>query len=86
MLKERKVRKWFRIEGRIAGERVRLALRTQNRENARSTIGEIERALAEGAGSALWPKLRSVLPEKSFDRLAAIVGYVVGQPAPAPLW
>jgi hypothetical protein len=76
MLKERKVGKWFRIEGRIMGERVRLALRTQNRENARNTINEIERTLAEGAASPLWPKLRSVLPEKSFERLAATVGYI----------
>lgn len=86
MLKERKVGKWFRIEGRVAGERVRLALRSQNRDNARSTIAEIERALADGAGSALWPKLRSLLPEKSFERLAPIVGYVESQPTPSPSW
>jgi integrase len=86
MLKERKVGKWFRIEGRIMGERVRLALRTQNRENARNTINEIERTLAEGAASPLWPKLRSVLPEKSFERLAATVGYIEPKPAPSPSW
>lgn len=86
MLKERKVGKWFRIEGRIAGERLRLALRSQNRETARRTIGEIERALANGSASDLWPKLRCVLPEKSFGRLAAVVGYVEQQPVPFPSW
>ena len=75
MLKERKIGKWFRIEGRVRGQRVRLALRTAKRENAHATIGEVERALAEGVGSSSWPKLRTVLPKHSFDRLAAIAGY-----------
>jgi integrase len=58
-------------------------LRTQNRENARTTAGEIERGLAEGAASDLWTKLRRVLPEKSFQRMAAIVGHVKSQPNPS---
>ncbi|HLW81654.1 MAG TPA: site-specific integrase [Candidatus Acidoferrales bacterium] len=86
MLTERKRGKWFYIEGRIVGERVRLALRTQNRDNARSTISEIERALAAGAESELWPKLKAVLPEKSFESLAAIAGYAERLSIPAPSW
>jgi len=86
MLKERKIGKWFRIEGRIAGERVRLTLGTCNRDNARATVADVERALAEGNGSALWLKLRSVLPESSFTRLAAVAGYAGRAPTPAPSW
>ena len=86
MLRERKIGGWFQVEGRIAGQRVRLALRTQSRENARSTVGEVERALAGGANSELWPKLRAVLPEKSFEFLAAIVGYRERPQTAAPSW
>src|SRR5215469_11460290 len=86
MLKERKVGRWLQLEGRIAGERIRLALRTQNRENARNTLREIECALAEGASSVFWPKLRSVLPEKTFERIAAIAGYHETPLAPTPRW
>ena len=67
MLKERKVGGWFQVEGRIAGKRVRLALRTQSRENARNTTREIESAFAEGTSSDYWPKLKSVLPKKTFE-------------------
>src|SRR5579859_2005891 len=83
MLKERKIDGWFHVEGRIAGARMRLPLRTRSRENARNTIGEIERALAQGGSSVLWPKLRAVVPNKTFERLAATVGYVEQAPAPA---
>lgn len=86
MLTERKRGKWFYIEGRIAGQRVRLAMRTQNRDNARSTISEAERALAAGAESSLWPKLQAVLPRKSFEILAAIAGYQERPSVPAPSW
>jgi integrase len=86
MLKERKIGKWFQLEGRIAGERIRLALRTQNRENVRNTIREIEGALAGANGSALWSKLRSVLPERAFERLAAIAGYQECAVPLAPKW
>lgn len=84
MLKERKVDGWFQIEGRVAGMRLRLALRTRNRDNARNTVSEIERALADGPSSHLWPKLRALLPAKTFERLAAIAGYVEQPVAPAP--
>jgi len=83
MLKERKIDGWFHVEGRIAGARMRLPLRTRSRENARNTIGEIERALAQGGSSVLWPKLRAVIPNKTFERLAATVGYVEQAPVPA---
>jgi len=86
MLKERKVDGWYQIEGRVAGERVRLALRTQNRDNARSTISEVERALAGGPESLFWTKLKNVLPEKSFERLAGIAGYAERPSIPIPSW
>ncbi|MGH9780306.1 MAG: tyrosine-type recombinase/integrase [Candidatus Acidiferrales bacterium] len=86
MLTERKRARWFYIEGRIAGARLRLTLRTQNRENARTTVGEVERALASGPDSDLWPKLRDVLPKKSFKCLAEIVGYEERPSVPAPSW
>src|SRR6185437_9074183 len=86
MLSERKRGKWFYIEGRIAGERIRLAIRTQNRENARATISEVERALAGGPQSSLWPKLQAVLPRKSFDYLARISGYEERPSIPLPSW
>jgi hypothetical protein len=86
MLKGRKIDGWFQLEGRVAGERVRLALRTRNKEKAHTTAGEIERALADGPDSKLWPKLRGILPRKSFERLAAFVGYQERSPVPAPSW
>jgi integrase len=86
MLKERKVGGWFQVEGRIAGKRVRLALRTQSRENARNTTREIESAFAEGTSSDYWPKLKSVLPKKTFERVATIAGYQETPLAPAPTW
>lgn len=86
MLKERKIDGWFYVEGRVSGERVRLALRTRNRENARATVADIERILIEGADSPFWVKLRSVLPEKSFARIASVVGFVERPLIPAPSW
>ena len=86
MLTERKRGRWFYVEGRIAGERVRLALRTQSRENARNTIDEVKRGLTGGADADLWPKLKAVLPEKTFECLAAIVGYKERSPASVPSW
>lgn len=86
MLKERKVDGRFRIEGRIIGERVRLALDTTSRDRARSTVHEVEQVIADSSNSALWAKLRIVLPENTFARLASILGYVERPPVSAPLW
>ncbi|HVB86151.1 MAG TPA: tyrosine-type recombinase/integrase [Candidatus Dormibacteraeota bacterium] len=86
MLCERKRGAKFHVEGRIAGERVRLALGTANRENARATVRDIERAVSAGANSSLWPKLKTILPPKSFDWLAAKVGYQETAPVSVPSW
>ena len=75
MLKEKENRQVVSHRGAACEATRRLALRTANRENAHATIGEVERALAEGVGSSSWPKLRTVLPKNSFDRLAAIADY-----------
>jgi integrase len=61
-------------------------LRTQSRDNARSTIAEIDRALREKSNPAIWAKLKSVLPEKSFQCLAAIAEYVDAPAPPSPSW
>src|SRR5205807_10603038 len=86
MLKERKVGPWYQIEGRVAGNRIRLALRTKNEENAHKTVREIESALERGPDSGLWPRLRDVLPKKTFESLAAIAGYREQPLAPEPTW
>lgn len=86
MLTPRKIGKWYQIEGRIAGERIRLTLRTASRERAQSTITEIERAVSEGSDSPLWPRLRAILPEKTFERLAAIGGYAERPPVLSTSW
>lgn len=86
MLCERKRGTKFQVEGRIAGERVRLALGTANRENARATVREIEHAISYGSSSGLWPKLRTVLPQKTFEWLAEKVGYRESVPVAATSW
>lgn len=86
MLRERKVGKRFRIEGSIGPQRIRLALGTQNRENAHYIVGQIEQAVGGGAESKLWPALRRLVPENTFEKLAAIVDYQEQPKAPAPSW
>jgi integrase len=76
MLKKRKRDGWYHIEGRISGTRLRLALRTKNGDRADDTIREVENALAKGPESDLWKSLKGTLPENSFAKLAAIVGYI----------
>lgn len=89
--------KTFRLEGR-AGERVhrregerkriRLSLGTKNGDAAQLLYGRIERALAEGPASLLWPELRGVLPADTFEKLAAIAGRDLeeNRSAPNPTW
>lgn len=81
------------LEGRIgekrpgrARERLRLSLGTRNRHNAALTIGMVERALSQGPDSGCWPELRRILPERSFKKLAAIVGYGERQNPTPPTW
>ena len=76
MLKTQKRGNAYRVVGTVRGERLRLAMGTRNGQAALMVTSKIERALAEGATSELWPELSTLLPETSFKKLAAIVGYV----------
>ncbi len=80
--------KVFRLEGRAGErgrrgggerERIRLSLGTMNGDAAQLLHSRIERALAEGAASALWRELRNVLPTDTFEKLAAIAGHEADQ-------
>jgi integrase len=93
----RKRGKTYRLEGRHGErlrrgtgerERLRLALGTMNGEAAQKLHGRIERALADGPSSLLWPELRGVLPLETFNKLAAIAGYdgEKAQEAPRYSW
>jgi len=83
-LRVKKRRKSYQLEGR-AGERVRrgsgererlrLSLGTNNGDAAQILLGKIERAMALGPESPLWPELHSVLPAETFAKLAALVGH-----------
>lgn len=89
--------KIYRLEGR-AGERVgrdsgerqrvRLSLGTMNGDAAQLLHSRIERAIAEGPGSPLWPELRGVLPADTFEKLAAIGHHVPheGPSVPKHTW
>lgn len=85
----------WRIVGRYGGrarrgsgerERLRLSLGTRNQGAASTTFNKIERALAEGSHSPLWPELRAVLPPKTFAKLAAIVGLKVDSAPAQSTW
>jgi integrase len=87
--------KIYRLEGRAgqrarrnAGERerLRLSLGTANSDAAQLLHSKIERALAEGPASLLWQDLRSVLPLATFEKLAALCGYVPQAKAPQHTW
>lgn len=76
--------KTYRLEGRHGEqarrgsgerERLRLSLGTMNSDAAQILHSKIERALAEGPDSLLWPKLRSLLPPDTFKKLASIGGH-----------
>ncbi len=85
--------KTYRLEGRHgerarrgsgARERLRLSLGTMNSDAAQKYLGRIERALADGPDSSLWPELRTVLPPETFQKLASIVGHDPDKAAPPP--
>jgi len=76
--------KRYRAIGTIAGRFLRLSLGTANSGAASTTVGRIERAIAEGATSSLWPELKIALPSKTFEVLAGIANY--REEAPAKVW
>jgi len=80
---------FYRLEGRIRGQRVRLSLRTKSRDHATSIRKRVEEVLAEGNESKAWEQLSNVLPRPAFQKLASLTGYI--EPGPqvkpeAPTW
>jgi integrase len=55
-----------------------------NGDAAQLLQSRIERAMAEGPGSQLWPELRGVLPADTFEKLAAIGHYVPDEAPSVP--
>ena len=86
MLTIRKRGRVFWCDGVIKGCRVRKALGTRNHDAAQRTIGKIDRALAEGADSSLWPELEQFLPEATFRTFADLVGYKKPVIVPERTW
>jgi integrase len=76
--------KRYRAIGTIAGRFLRLSLGTGNSSAASTTVNRMERAIAEGASSSLWPELKRALPLKTFEVLASIANY--REEAPAKVW
>lgn len=85
MLHARKRGRVYQLEGRIAGRRLRLSLGTAHHDAALVLCNKMERALAEGKESKLWPELSAILPPATFGSLAALVGYEDKRQQP-PTW
>jgi integrase len=66
----------YRIVGYLDRGPVRHSLGTEEKSVAIRRLGKIERAIAEGPTSSLWPELHDSLPLKTFKFLATRVGYV----------
>jgi len=86
MLTIRKRGRVFWSDGLVQGVRVRRALGTRNHDAALRIASKIDRALAEGADSSLWPDLKRFLPEASFRAFADLVGYIEPILKPEPTW
>lgn len=78
--------KRYRVIGTIAGRFLRFSLGTANTSAASTTVGRIERAIAEGPASSLWPELNRALPHKTFEVLAGIANYREEPPAKVWTW
>jgi len=74
------------VHGTVSGRFFRLPLGTANFGAASTVVNRIERALAEGAHSSLWPELKRVLPPRTFEMLAAIANYQEEAPAKVATW
>jgi hypothetical protein len=72
-LKLREGRYW--THGTVAGRFLRLPLGTANKDAASTAVNRIERALAQGEVSSLWPELKRSLPPRTFAALASIANY-----------
>src|ERR1700758_5287984 len=76
--------KRYRAVGTIAGRFLRLSLGTANNSAVSTAVGRIERAIAEGRTSSLWPELKRALPPATFEVFAGIANY--REEAPAKIW
>jgi integrase len=74
------------IHGTFARRFFRLPLGTANVAVASMTVNRIERALAEGATSSLWPELKRMLPARTFEQLAQFAHYQEEVPAKIAIW
>jgi integrase len=86
MLTIRKRGRVFWSDGLVQGIRIRRPLGTRNHDAAHRIIGKIERALAEGTESDLWPELQRFLPEQTFRVYAEVAGYKEPVVKPEPTW
>lgn len=66
----------YSVIGRWNGERIRLALGTDQKNVALRRIAKIENAVADGPTSSLWPELNDAIPPATFKYFADRVGYV----------
>jgi integrase len=63
------------VHGTVAGHFLRLPLGTSNKDAASTAVNRVERALAQGETSLLWPELKSILPLRTFAAFARIANY-----------
>jgi len=76
----------FWSDGIVQGVRIRRPLGTRNHDAAHRIVSKIERALAEGTDSNLWPELKQFLPEPTFRVFANVAGYKEPVVKPEPTW
>jgi integrase len=76
----------FWSDGIVQGVRIRRPLGTRNSDVAHRIVGKVERALAEGTDSRLWPELKQFLPEATFRVFANAAGYKEPIVKPEPTW
>jgi integrase len=76
----------FWSDGIVRGIRIRRPLGTRNSDAAHRIVGKLERALAEGTDSSLWPELKQFLPEPTFRVFANAAGYKEPIVKPEPTW
>src|SRR5690242_20182793 len=74
MLTIRKRGKNFHADYIGGGVRIRASLGTRNQEAARRIARRLETAIAEGAGSSMWPELKATLPGKTYKEFANHAG------------
>ena len=78
--------KRYRAVGTIAGRFLLLSLGTGSFAAASPVVNRIERAIAEGANSSLWPELKRALPLRTFGILAKIANCREEAPAKVATW